>query len=319
MRSSPNANRKTTLAKDLPSTGGDDTGDRVRAQYEQHPYPRWLGLTVPTPGSRRALIMRATGDTSWRDRSLQVLIAGCGTGRHALMAALGYGPRTNTLAVDVSRTSLGYAARMAETYKVKALGFAHGDLRDLTKLPPGCLPAKGFDVIESIGVLHHLPDTAEGLIALAEHLKPGGVIQLGLYRAGGRRHVALARAEIEDLGLDGTKDDDIRQYRAHVLARPDHEIFPALAHNRDFYSLAGCRDLLFHARERDIEMAKIAGLLEQAGLEFLTMQMPDGVRQAFIADHGEAALTDLGLWQSFEVSRPDLFDAMYRFWAIKPR
>lgn len=292
----------------------------VRAQYERHPYPRWSGLTVPMPGSRRALLARADPPRKphWLEAPLDVLIAGCGTGRHALMAALGYGPAARVLAVDISAASLGYAALMAQRYTPGNLRLARADLLRLDDLPAGLLPADGFDVIESVGVLHHLADTGVGLRTLARQLKPGGLIQLGLYRRDGRRHVALARAEIAELGLEAGNDDAIRQYRARILADPAHPAFAALAHNRDFHSLAGCRDLLFHARERDIAMADIAPLLADAGLHFAGMQLPDAVLEAFVAAAGREALIDLDRWQAFEAERPELFDAMYRFWARRP-
>ena len=306
------------LAAQLPVADGiTPANDAVRAQYEKHPYPRWLGLTVPKGGSRQALMARATGDKAWLNRPLDVLIAGCGTGRHALMAAFGYGAKAQVLAVDISAKSLGYATRLAGAYQPGNLRFAQADLRALDALPSGTLPDGGFDVIECVGVLHHLPDTAAGLQTLTQHLKPGGMIQLGLYRRAGRQHVAQARAEIDHLGLDPTRDDDIRAFRAKVLADPQHPIFPAIAHNRDFYSLPGCRDLLFHARERDIDLKGIATLLAATGLQFQAMQMPDGVLNAFATDHGKEALSDLDAWHAFEAARPDLFDAMYRFWAIR--
>jgi Methylase involved in ubiquinone/menaquinone biosynthesis len=260
---------------------------------------------------------RATGNKAGLNRPLQVLIAGCGTGRHALMAAFGYGAKASVLAVDISAKSLGYAARLAGDYQTGNLSFAQADLQALDGLPLGTLPEGGFDVIESVGVLHHLPDTAAGLKALVAQLKPGGLIQLGLYRRAGREHVAQARAEIEALGLDPTRDDDIRAFRAKLLADPEHPIFSAIAHNRDFYSLPGCRDLLFHARERDIDLDSIKTLLEAAGLTFQAMQMPDGVLNAFTKEHGQNAMGDLSAWQAFETTHPNLFDAMYRFWAIK--
>ncbi|MEM6901819.1 MAG: class I SAM-dependent methyltransferase [Pseudomonadota bacterium] len=315
------------MADDTGATDDDSAADAtVRAQYERHPYPRWIGLTVPEPGSRRALAWRSDprGDDParklfWQQSPCDVLIAGCGTGRHALMAALGYGPLAKVLAIDISARSLAYAQRMADQdhYNTSNLRFAQADLMGLHNLPDGLLPGGGFDLIESIGVLHHLADTGAGLAALSQYLKPGGLIQLGLYRKDGRRHVAAARAEIAALGLDPSNDDDIRRFRAHILANPDHPAYAALAHNRDFYSLPGCRDLLLHTRERDIQLQEIEGLLSAAGLEFAGMQMPDGVLQAFAKEHGATALNSLDSWHAFEQDRPDLFDAMYRFWAVK--
>jgi tetratricopeptide (TPR) repeat protein len=87
----------------------------VRAQYEENPYPRWV-LAGPA-GQPPILSERQAG------QSLEVLIAGCGTGlsttelaRHARSARL--------LAIDLSLASLGYAKRMAQSLGLTNIEFA---------------------------------------------------------------------------------------------------------------------------------------------------------------------------------------------------
>jgi 2-polyprenyl-3-methyl-5-hydroxy-6-metoxy-1,4-benzoquinol methylase len=60
--------------------------------------------------------------------------------------------------------SLGYAARKAEEMELANLEFAHADLLQLGALD------RQFDIIESVGVLHHLADPQAGFAALAECL-----------------------------------------------------------------------------------------------------------------------------------------------------
>ncbi len=310
--------QELALIAEITDVGNDaDETAITRAQYEQHPYPRWVGLTVPQPGSRRALLHRAMPEGNWQSRDLAVLIAGCGTGRHALMAALGYGSKAQVTAIDISQRSLAYAERQRRRFAAGNLNLARADILRLNRLPPALKPARGYDVIECVGALHHMADTWAGLAALVDHLAEGGLIQLGLYRRAGRTHVATARSDIAERGLDPANDDDIRRYRRIILDDPQHPLHGALAHNRDFYSLPGCRDLLFHNRERDTDLTEIAAELDRLGLKFRGMQMPNVVLEAFVAQHDPSKLDDLSLWQQFEAERPDLFDAMYRFWVSR--
>jgi hypothetical protein len=42
-----------------------------------------------------------------------------------------------------------------------------------------------------VGVLHHTPDPVKGLRALAERLRPGGIMHIFVYSALGRREIML--------------------------------------------------------------------------------------------------------------------------------
>jgi SAM-dependent methyltransferase len=59
---------------------------------------------------------------------------------------------------------------------------AHVVQGDIFRLP---LVRSTFDFAYSLGVLHHLPDTGQGLASLARHVRPGGTVITWLY-AGGR-------------------------------------------------------------------------------------------------------------------------------------
>ena len=65
--------------------------------------------------------------------------------------------------------------------------FYRADILDLGAFEPG------FDVISSVGVLHHMADPARGLQRLAELLLPGGYLMLGLYSELARRDIVELR------------------------------------------------------------------------------------------------------------------------------
>ncbi|MGI9383907.1 MAG: tetratricopeptide repeat protein, partial [Methyloligellaceae bacterium] len=95
----------------------DDVSTTVRAQYEENPYPRWNSLSVgePRPYTEQILWFIAPHRPALEQTSPapDVLVAGCGTGRHPITTALGY-LHSNVLAVDLSRTSLAFAQRKAK-------------------------------------------------------------------------------------------------------------------------------------------------------------------------------------------------------------
>lgn len=279
----------------------------VRAQYEAAPYPRWREIPAVAPGERRHLLSRFAPERTW-DGGLKVLIAGCGTGRQALVAARGYGVDAEVTAVDISRRSLGHAAVRASEIGAPNLRLALADIMAIGDL------GQCFDVIECFGVLHHLPDPLEGWRQLARLLAKDGIMQVALYRGAGRRHCAAARTRSREIDL-GSAPADIRAFRHHVFANAARTDLRELLSIGDFYSMSGCRDLIFHARERDYDLEEIGASLDHLGLDFLGLQVPFPVQRRFsnrFKDVG--AQRSLDDWETFEAESPDAFDALYRFW-----
>jgi SAM-dependent methyltransferase len=99
----------------------------------------------------------------------RVLDAGCGSGRHAYYAsrfgaqvwAVDLGP-----AVEIARRN---TSQCANVQVVQA---------DLNRLP---FERESFDLVYSIGVLHHLPEPEAAFRNILDFVKPGGAIQVYLY------------------------------------------------------------------------------------------------------------------------------------------
>jgi SAM-dependent methyltransferase len=102
-------------------------------------------------------------------RGKTVLDAGCGMGRFAEVAA---GAGARVVAVDLSSSVSAAAANLARFENVAVLQ------ADLFSLP---LAREAFDVIYSIGVLHHTPDTRRAFLSLIPHLRSGGRIAIWVY------------------------------------------------------------------------------------------------------------------------------------------
>ncbi len=294
----------------------DDASRRVAAQYEENPYPRWLSFEPPAPGERLAMLRRHLPQSASRDFAgpIDVLIAGCGTGRQAITAALGYGPQARILALDLSAASLAYAARMARRYGVANIEFLQADLRDVASLE------RRFDVIEAVGVLHHIADPVAAWRALVDRLQPGGMMKIGLYSERARAAIVAARAEIARLGLPAGIDG-IRALRRLVIEAPDtpkdwRHLLPRFV---DFFTASGCRDLVFHEVEHRFSPATLGQAIATLGLEFRGFELPARIMSMFRMRHSDAlALLDLAQWEAFEAGAPDVFAGMFRFWCYKP-
>jgi SAM-dependent methyltransferase len=125
----------------------------------------------------------------------RVLDAGCGTGRHASLAA-GFGA-SEVVAVDLS------AAVDAARVNLASLDNVHVVQGDLLRLPLRTASnGGGFDLVYAIGVLHHLPDPRAGFAALLPYVRPGGTIAVWLY---GYENNGFVRHAVEPLRRATTK------------------------------------------------------------------------------------------------------------------
>jgi SAM-dependent methyltransferase len=97
------------------------------------------------------------------------LDAGCGFGRHLYQAA---GHCSAVVGLDLSQA---VDAAHQNTSQLPNVHLVQGDLYALP-FAPGT-----FDVIYSVGVLHHLPDPAAGVKNLAPLLRPEGRLFIWLY------------------------------------------------------------------------------------------------------------------------------------------
>jgi SAM-dependent methyltransferase len=309
----PRADRAAVADVPVLAAPSDATSQRVQAQYEANPYPRWRSLTVPVPGAALAGLARYVDAATIARLGHQprVLVAGCGTGAHAIPCAVKYGPRAKVTAIDLSRPSLAYAMRRARSLGVGGITFAQADILALDdRVGP-------FDVIECGGVLHHMADPVAGWRALAGRLVPGGVMKLGLYSERARRFVKAAIADAQASGAAPTPEG-IRAYRHHLIATVPGPWAVPLARYRDFFSISQCRDLLFNVVEHRFTPRQLGEAIAAVGLSFRGFQLPSAVHAAYRNRFPEDPRgLDLAKWDAFEEDHPDTFEAMFQFWCVK--
>lgn len=291
----------------------DRTSQAVQAQYEEHPYPRWLSMPQIAPESFAARMRRRFPGIElpafvWQP--LEILIAGCGTGQEPIRTARSL-RHVRVVAVDLSRASLAYAVRRARELGTTNVEFFQGDILALDKL------ARQFAVIEAVGVLHHMASPLDGWRHLTALLRPGGFMYVALYSAIARTDVITARARIAERGLRPTARD-IRAFRRRILWGEEGPQLAALGRGRDIYDLNGCRDLLFHASERCFTLDEVADMLATLDLEFLGFDLDGDAPRRYRAENpDDPNATDLRRWARFEQANPETFLGMYVFWCRK--
>ena len=282
----------------VPATAIDASSTKVADQYETHPYPAWIG--EPIDRVRLPQAVQSASGPGGPGSIRSVLVAGCGTGQHALVAARAW-PRADVLAIDISRTSLAYAIDQAPAETRGRLHFELADLLEVEQL------GRRFQVIETMGVLHHLEDPEAGLQTLTRVLEPGGIIGIGLYSAAARTKLEAVRGRFgqEDMQFD----EAVRRFRAWALAELKA---PEVLYSPDFYSIGGCRDAFFHVREHCYSLEQIGEMLDRAGLRLLAAQTPARAEER-LGSLPEP--DDLAGWAVAERGHNDLFLGMYEVWA----
>ena len=145
-------------------------------------------------------------------------------------------------------------------------------------------------------------------------------MKIGLYSEIARQHIISGRRLIAEQGYTASPED-IRRCRQDIIAQAEagNRKMMKICNSRDFFSLSGCRDLLFHVQEHHFTLPQIQAALEALKLKFLGFEFREQtVLRKFRKSHPSTReLTSLSLWHKFELKNPDTFQAMYQFWCKK--
>ena len=165
------------------STG--NVTERIRAFYEEHPFPDYDGFdNVGTliEKARQGVFAKLLDEQI--PFGARVVDVGCGTGQ--LANFLSVANRT-VVGTDLSLSSL----RLAYDFKVSnALDRAHFFQMNLFR---PCFKPGSFDLVISNGVLHHTADPFLALKTISRLAKPGRYVLIGLYHKYGRMATDLRR------------------------------------------------------------------------------------------------------------------------------
>ena len=291
----------------------DVVSSKVRQQYEENPYPRWVNLGLrrkPASISQvsKELKLKLSNKGILSLDTPNILIAGCGTGQHAIgtKSAL---QNSKVLAIDLSLSSLAYAKRKTQELGINNIDYMQADILQLRSF------YRQFDIIESVGVLHHMDDPIAGWEVLVDCLKPGGLMKIGLYSELARKPVVDCRNRLAQAGTAVTLDN-IRSLRA-VIAKSEDDGSKQIRLWQDYFSMSELRDLLFHVQEHRFTIPLIKDCLNQLRLEFCGFEENEIVSAFKQANPTKDAEYCLDAWLTFEQDNPKIFTGMYQFWCQK--
>ena len=290
----------------------DQISKKVREQYEENPYPRWKNINKISPTNFLSDLNNDIRPNQVflekKSTTYNILVAGCGTGQQ-LGKHIFY-TDSSVLAVDLSLSSLALAKRKIKELNGNNIEFLHSDLLNLKNIK------KKFNVIECIGVLHHLEDPELGLTVLLDLLEPRGYLKLGLYSELARNHITETRNFLKNYNFKNSIKD-IRSYREIIKNNTDNIPFAKLINNYDFYTTSSFRDLILHVQEHRFTLPKISKLLQKYNLKFLGFTNASIKKDYSKFYKDDKKFTSLKNWHDFEIKHPDIFQGMYQFWVKK--
>jgi SAM-dependent methyltransferase len=239
--------------------------------YNTYPFPPEPLLDEPPPGYNwrwnwSAAYAFCAGQKPDR-QNIRILDAGCGTGC-GTEYLVHLNPEAEVIGIDLSSGALEVAKERCQRSGAGRAQFQHLSLFDADQLPGQ------FDLINSVGVLHHTSDPVRGIKALADKLAPGGIMHIFVYGELGRWEISLMQEAIAL--LQGDKRGD---YRDGV--KVGREVFATLPENnrlvqreKERWAIENHRDECFadmyvHPQEIDYNVDTLFELIDASGLEFV--------------------------------------------------
>jgi carbamoyltransferase len=200
----PDRDGVPSLLAGIESDDGDPITRRVKAFYEEHPFPSYDGLQdygeLVSRGTENPFMRRLLDAIGYNKL---VMECGCGTGQWSHFLSLG---NNHVLGIDLSLSSLKLAVEHKLRNQVPRAGFVQMNIFELG------VKDESFDVVISSGVLHHTKDARRAFASIVRKVKHGGIVVVGLYNRFARVPTA-ARGQL--IGLLGSNIDHVVRKRIH--------------------------------------------------------------------------------------------------------
>jgi SAM-dependent methyltransferase len=249
----------------------------VQQLYDTYPFPPEILLDEPPPGYNwrwnwPVAYSFCTGQKP-KNQAIRILDAGCGTGV-GTDYLVHLNPEAHVTAIDLSSGALEVAQERCQRSGADRVTFHHLSIYDVGQLEGE------FDLINCVGVLHHLPDPIRGIKALASKLAPGGLLHIFVYAELGRWEIQLMQKAIGLLQQNSSLDQPTGEtYQEGV--KIGRQIFAALPENnrilkreKERWAMENHRDASFadmyvHPQEIDYNIDTLFEFIDASGLEFL--------------------------------------------------
>jgi SAM-dependent methyltransferase len=244
--------------------GMDAVTSAVRAMYTAFPYP--AGPPMLRQGTDARLLLSYGQMGRPAGRPVRVLDAGCGRGVGLVGAAVAQ-PEVDFTGVDVCERSLDDARAEVEKRALSNVRLAAVDLMTLEGLE---VPAGGYDVVLSSGVLHHTVDPKAALARLRDVLAPHGVVSLMVYGRRGREPLyRLVRAVDALVPRDVPIEERLAVARELVAATDGATLRVGPWDDLATIGDAEFVDRYLNVHETSYDVAELFALVADAGFEFL--------------------------------------------------
>lgn len=208
---------------------------------------------------------------------IRILDAGCGTGSGTDYLIL-HNPQADIVAIDLSEKALEVAQERCTASGVLANHPSKVEFKHLSIEEASTLSGE-FDLINCVGVLHHMNDPVAGIKTLASKLAAGGIFHIFVYGELGRWEIQLMQKAIALLQQDKKGDyvDGVKVGRELFANLPENNRI--VKREKERWSLENHRDESFadmyvHPREVDYNIDTLFDFIEASGLEFVGFSNP---------------------------------------------
>ncbi|MEM7062936.1 MAG: class I SAM-dependent methyltransferase [Cyanobacteria bacterium P01_B01_bin.77] len=249
----------------------------VAKLYDTYPFPPEPLIDEPPPGYNwRWYWPTAYNFCTGRlpaTENVKILDAGCGSGV-GTEYLVHLNSQAQVTGIDLSAGTLAVAReRCQRSGASNRVNFRNLSIYDVDQIEGQ------FDLINCVGVLHHMPDPIRGIQALASKVAPGGLLHIFVYAALGRWEISLMQQAIAM--LQGERRGD---YRDGVSV--GRQLFDALPENnrivkrdKERWALENHQDECFadmyvHPQEVDYTIDTLFELIDASGLEFVGFSNP---------------------------------------------
>ena len=229
------------------SSGFGDTTQRVLDFYKELPfnyYSNAVDTALQLSRANRIKRYRPLHRYLRRMQGAQVIDVGCGAGWFVNSCAHFYG--ASVVGVDLNPQVLRQARSVARLMDgCEENKFIAVDLFEYE-------PDRPFDVVNSLGVLHHTPDCHAAVRRVLGWVAPGGYVHLGLYHLYGRKPFL---DHFKKLQADGASEEQLYQEFTQLNANITDET----------HMLSWFRDQVLHPHETQHTYEEIRRLLAAEG------------------------------------------------------
>ena len=296
----------------------------VAKLYDTYPFPPEPMLDEAPPGYNwrwhwPSAYSFCTGRKP-KTNKVRILDAGCGTGV-GTEYLVHLNPDAEVVGIDLSAGAIEVATERCQRSGANRVTFHNLSIYDVEQV------AGEFDLINCVGVLHHMPDPIKGLQALSRKLKPSGLLHVFVYAELGRFEIQLTQEAIALLQGDrrGDYKDGVQVGRKLFSALPEQNRLRKREETR--WALENQRDECFadmyvHPQEIDYNVNTLFDLVEASELEFVGFSNPQYwnlerlVGSEPVLMERAAELSERDRYRLIEVLDPEL--THYEFFVAKP-